>query len=341
MKLSSNATSYPTLRKQVHSTLLLGQQKIEQAKVQTYWRTGRLIQEHIRRHGSHSDHYGEQVVRKLAGDLKVQPRLLWRCVQFSEAFEIVSGRTLSSYPHLTWTHYRELMTLPDENLRLDFMRRAEKSEWTAQELAQKIQREVRANGDVLKTAGALPAPKKLIPKRGQLYTYRLIAPETIHAAEPGLWLDLGFQIRRRLPKSAKGPYREGQIVESRKTDAGCAVERSERGEKDLYTYEAAVERVVDGDTLLVEVDLGFDTRVREYLRLRGIDAPELATPEGYKARAFVERELRKAPGIILRSYRAEKYGRYLADVFLPSGPCLNQLLLDEGHAVPYEGEAAA
>ena len=46
-------------------------------------------------------------------------------------------------------------------------------------------------------------------------------------------------------------------------------------------------RVVDADTLLVEVDCGFGCRMEQRLRLRGIDAPELKTPEGARARAFV------------------------------------------------------
>ena len=43
----------------------------------------------------------------------------------------------------------------------------------------------------------------------------------------------------------------------------------------LYTYEAFLERVVDGDTIIVRIDLGFDVLKRERIRLRGIDAPEI------------------------------------------------------------------
>src|SRR3990167_7609795 len=49
------------------------------------------------------------------------------------------------------------------------------------------------------------------------------------------------------------------------------------------TYKAFIERVVDGDTLIVKIDLGFETRIREYLRLRGIDAPETDTAEGKRS----------------------------------------------------------
>ena len=50
---------------------------------------------------------------------------------------------------------------------------------------------------------------------------------------------------------------------------------------------AHVERVIDGDTILVEIDCGFNIRARQRLRLRGIDAPEMSTKAGERARVFV------------------------------------------------------
>ena len=108
-----------------------------------------------------------------------------------------------------------------------------------------------------------------------------------------------------------------------------AIHATKRTENDLYTYKAAVERVVDGDTIIVKIDLGFGNRCREYLRFRGIDAPEIDTPEGKKARQFVVNELAKVDHIILTSTKSDKYGRYLADVYYGDGKHLNQKLLDE------------
>jgi len=72
---------------------------------------------------------------------------------------------------------------------------------------------------------------------------------------------------------------------------------------------------VDGDTLLVKIDLGFDTRVRQYLRLRGIDAFEISTAKGVRAREFAKRALANVEYVIITSSRSDKYDRYLADVF--------------------------
>ena len=327
-----NPDPYPTLRQKIHQTLLLGQRQIEQAKVLTYWNTGKLIQEHLLKNGDRAD-YGHQVVEKLSRDLGVGITLLRRCVQFYRSFKI-GAPAHQSAPRLTWSHYVELSKIPDESTRLSLMKRAQEADWSRDELIGKIRSEVR---DEAAENGAHPAQsfRELAPRRGTLYTYRLIPGR---AQTDQLWLDLGFQISRVAGSSKE--FKEGQIVETRKKEELYILRKSERGEKDLFTYSATVERVVDGDTLRVEIDLGFGIYLREYLRLRGIDAPELSTPEGKKAKAFVEKTLPRS--IVLTSTRDDKYGRYLADVFYDDRGkevYLNQRLLDERMAERYQGGA--
>ena len=62
------AKDYPTLRKKVHDTLLLGQQRIEEAKVLTYWQAGKLISDHIL-HYEHRENYGQRIIEQLSEDL--------------------------------------------------------------------------------------------------------------------------------------------------------------------------------------------------------------------------------------------------------------------------------
>jgi endonuclease YncB( thermonuclease family) len=111
----------------------------------------------------------------------------------------------------------------------------------------------------------------------------------------------------------------------------------------LYTFRAQVKEVVDGDTLWVVVDCGFDVWVEQKLRLRDLDAPELETVVGRQARAFVEEALGEVEFVVLSTHRSDKYDRYLADVFhrpgeqdpqrvLVDGLYLNRQLLDEGLA---------
>lgn len=105
----------------------------------------------------------------------------------------------------------------------------------------------------------------------------------------------------------------------------------------IYEYTALIERVIDGDTVVVDVDLGFRIRQRITCRLDGINAPELRTPEGKDARDVLMLLISgKTLAVHTIKDRTEKYGRYLLVVYLEDGvTTANQWMLDNGHAVPY------
>lgn len=103
------------------------------------------------------------------------------------------------------------------------------------------------------------------------------------------------------------------------------------------SYMAHVSHVHDGDTLQVRVDLGFDTFRDITIRLDGIDAPELPTPEGIRSRNFLRDLLFEKNVDIETRGKNEKYGRLLATVWF-EGVNVNQLLVDKGLARPYHGE---
>ena len=116
----------------------------------------------------------------------------------------------------------------------------------------------------------------------------------------------------------------------------------------MFEYQARLLRVVDGDTVDVEVDLGFYLKQEMRLRLNKVDTPEIRgreRPEGLLAKAFVEERLSTAGIIGIRTYKIEKYGRFLADVYygpahlarelvLTQGTLLNRELLEQGLADP-------
>ena len=108
----------------------------------------------------------------------------------------------------------------------------------------------------------------------------------------------------------------------------------------MYEYRASVLRVVDGDTVDVRVDLGFDVRMDMRLRLLGINAPERYTERGPAATAHLLGML-AAAGLTVtvrtEKDRKEKYGRYLATLLLPDGTNVNERMLADGHAVPMAG----
>jgi len=130
-----------------------------------------------------------------------------------------------------------------------------------------------------------------------------------------------------------------------------------------WEYEAKLVRVLDGDTAIFtvtkvvsqEVDFGFYvkdvvslTKTAEVsFRFAGINAPETHDPNpklakrGSAAKAEVERLLSLGT-IRLVSYKPDKYGRWLADVYVsPFGEkeiCVNKALIEGGFALPYDGK---
>jgi len=109
-----------------------------------------------------------------------------------------------------------------------------------------------------------------------------------------------------------------------------------------------VERVVDGDTLLVKIDVGFGIFLRQRLRLRGINAPEMTEDAGRQAKKYVQGALKSCQSIVIKTYGVDKYARDLVDVFIlpgtrdphqvaAKGKLLNQMLLDAGHATIWTG----
>lgn len=79
----------------------------------------------------------------------------------------------------------------------------------------------------------------------------------------------------------------------------------------MYEYAASILKVVDGDTVHADLDLGLDARMRTTLRLAGINAPELSTQAGPPARAFLQYLLATGGPLVVRTVKdkREKYGR--------------------------------
>ena len=112
----------------------------------------------------------------------------------------------------------------------------------------------------------------------------------------------------------------------------------------LYHYRAIVKKVVDGDTVYCDVDLGFNFNNKLMIfRLAEINTPELKgnmREAGLKSKDFViDKVLGKE--IVLETFKdvKEKYGRYLAKVYYKENDqwvCLNDLLVQTGLAEKYQ-----
>ena len=113
--------------------------------------------------------------------------------------------------------------------------------------------------------------------------------------------------------------------------------------KEMYQYEATVRRWVDGDTVDVDIDLGFGLIFHnQRIRLYGIDAYESRTRDleekekGLAATAFVNEMAPVGSKVTLITYKEGKYGRILGEIFIDSDINLNKLLTEKGHAERYE-----
>ena len=108
----------------------------------------------------------------------------------------------------------------------------------------------------------------------------------------------------------------------------------------MYTYKCRILKVIDGDTVDAEVDLGFRVKMQMRFRLAGIDAPEMDTPIGKIARqqlitwmsdSFGSLQLNELT-VRTEKDKQEKYGRYLGTFFDASGMSINQRMIDGGYA---------
>jgi endonuclease YncB( thermonuclease family) len=105
----------------------------------------------------------------------------------------------------------------------------------------------------------------------------------------------------------------------------------------MYEYRAVVSRVVDGDTVDVSIDLGLEIYAKKRIRLFGINAPEMNTPNGPAAKKRLQELLPVGSEVVLRTRKdkQEKYGRYLGIFIDAEGHEVNQRMIDEGFAEPF------
>jgi len=113
----------------------------------------------------------------------------------------------------------------------------------------------------------------------------------------------------------------------------------------VYFVNCKTINIVDGDTVDVMIDLGFNIVINQRLRLNGINTPEMhdKNPEkreaAQRAKKYLE-DILLGKNCILVTYKQEKYGRYLADVYLENSDKtlfnVNETLMDLGLAEHYE-----
>ena len=117
----------------------------------------------------------------------------------------------------------------------------------------------------------------------------------------------------------------------------------------MYEYHVKkVTNVVDGDTIDVDIDLGFSVSFSQRLRLAGIDTPESRTTDkiekalGLESKDYLKTKLKDAKEVVVKTEKpdsSEKYGRILGWVYVDgSTKSINEMMIEDGYAWGYLGE---
>lgn len=221
--------------------------------LRVYWEVGRLLNEHLAGRAA----YGQRAVARLAVDLGLLPRTLYRARKVHERLPADISTDLS------WSHCRLLVTVDDDDVRRRLMARVAAAGWSVRRLQQHL--------------NAAP-PAKSPPILSRPGTYRIVTVVDATGAQVPAF-DLGFGIRRPLElpgkpgKKTRRLLRElapGDVVECTTDDKGRPALRRVWGkiEARLYVCTATRLRVVAAATLQLELDLGFEVMYETQVSLR-------------------------------------------------------------------------
>jgi micrococcal nuclease len=117
----------------------------------------------------------------------------------------------------------------------------------------------------------------------------------------------------------------------------------------MYTYRVKkITNIVDGDTIDVEIDLGFNVSFSQRVRLAGIDTPESRTKDkfektlGIESKEYLKSKLKEAKDVIIKTEKpdsSEKYGRILGWLYVDGDTVsVNDHMIEDGYAWAYLGE---
>lgn len=117
----------------------------------------------------------------------------------------------------------------------------------------------------------------------------------------------------------------------------------------MYEYKVSrLYRVVDGDTIDVDIDLGFDIAIHKLVRLAGIDSPESRTKDAYEkklgleAKEWLKMKLKDAEILRIKTEKpdsTEKYGRILGWLYIDNdATSINETMIQQGYVWSYLGE---
>lgn len=318
LKKPAIKNSYKQFVQHIKEDIIEGFSSIEEfarlKRVQTYWQIGRQINRYMNANNIEVNAAGD-LYRQMETDLKIHQHVLYDCSAFARVYE-----TLDQKLPLTWSHYRYLVHLRTNTERRKWEKRIVFHRLSAQQFLAVSRVPVGLEHQTSKRVKA---------KRGVLYHYRVVKMTNALTQKSGMYVDCGFRNFIHPPASV-AKIENKYIYRSVYKDGAYSLLISKKTTESIYTYVAYLERIVDGDTLLVTIDCGFSIFRSERLRLKAIDAPEINTIKGRRALSWVDNELKGCRKLVVRTHKSDKYGRYLADVFYLPGEDNAQTIADKG-----------
>ena len=300
-------------------------QTVNRQKVVMSWQIGREIDTHLK--SDERAEYGKQMFEELEKDTAIAKSVLYQMRAFYKAYPTLPV----AENDLSWSHYRNLAAIENDEKRQIFEELTVKNNLSSGDLQLAV-----ADSKASEKKKIKPKTNtKLTRPQAQLFTYKIVE----QLGFVGKKIDLGFSIFAEI----KTKFKDGEIVESQK----ILLKKSAVTPAAMHCYKAILERVVDGDTLHVNLDLGFGITHKEILRLAKINAPEADTKEGVKSFLALKKILKDVPFLVVKTNKTDIYGRYVAEVFFgkkgekdaqevaKNGVYLNQLLLDLGVVEKY------
>ncbi|MBU6139955.1 MAG: hypothetical protein KGP29_00150 [Proteobacteria bacterium] len=332
---------YAKILKEIQSCISQTQNKIIQnvarQKVEMAWQIGKTIEKFLSKKDRAK--YGERLITKLEADTAITKTVLYKMHGFYKTYPKIP----KDDPRLNWSHYRILSGVKKIEERKFLEDLTRQNSWEVSELQQEVKKNkvsqslenkdskqmskknTQSKNPLAKNPLAKnPPERKITPTRGKLFSYEI---KKIVGSEK-YFFDCGFGIFREiseiLPRTIR---RDGVVANVTKKNGVYSIKKSAIPPQKLHTYKAHLERVVDGDTIRVNLDLGFGIFHHEILRLAKINAPEIKTNEGKKSFVILKKILKDVPFLIVKSIKTDIYGRYVADVFLAKKEQKKTLLL--------------
>ncbi len=297
---------------------------MEQEKRLTYWNVGKHIKQHLLQNEGRED-YASYVIPQLSNELDISRSVLYDSVQFYEQYPNI----VPAQGQFTWSHIRVLLSVSDKQARQQFEAKIIAENLSSRELQKLVKND--------KSQPKIPVKTTLADSRGKPYVYKL------KKVQKSIMVDLGFRfyIKNQFPDA-----KIDSLIQIEKNNDKYSYTNIGKGKAPHYIYKAYVIEIIDGDTLWVNIDLGFDNWTTQKIRLMGINTKDIETPEGKTAKEYMESRLKGCKFIAIKTYWRDKFTRYLVNIFYKkretdlykiaeTGKFLNQELLDTGLAVKY------